>query len=146
MTPKTKSDVMRSISGCPGGTGNNGPVLSDNARHKPLRILNNAPHIAIVRRMRHILLSPLLGLLLGLSAHAASAACYADYKAKQDAPLRLHYGVMELRGDCSRSAARDEIADRLRRNGWILLNVVSVFDESGLDKRKSSAGQYFLRF
>ena len=96
--------------------------------------------------MRHILLSGLLGFVLTLGAHAADAACFADYKAKQDNPLRLHYGVMELRGDCTRSAAQAEIAARLARSGWVLLNVVSVFDESGLDQRKNSAGQYFLRF
>jgi hypothetical protein len=27
---------------------------------------------------------------------AAQAACYADYKAKRDDPLRLHYGVAEI--------------------------------------------------
>ena len=33
---------------------------------------------------------------LCLSAQAAGAACYADYKAKQDAPLRLHFSAGEL--------------------------------------------------
>lgn len=128
------------------GTGNNALPLSDNMLSKPLGILHNARFGAIFRNMRHILLSGLLGLILALGAQAADAACFADYKAKQDNPLRLHYGVVELRGDCSRSAAQAEIAARLERSGWILLNVVSVFDESGLDRRKNSAGQYFLRF
>ncbi len=96
--------------------------------------------------MKRILIPGLLGLTLTLAAEAATAACYADYKAKQNNPLRLHYGVVELRGDCSRAAAQAEIASRLDSAGWILLNVVSVFDESGLEQRKSSAGQYFLRF
>lgn len=76
----------------------------------------------------------------------ASAACFADYKAKQDNPLRLHYGVVELRGPCSANAAAQEIAPRIARDGWQLLNVVSVFDETGLNERQQSAGQYFLRY
>lgn len=121
-------------------------MLSDNVRRKPLGILNNAGIGGIVGDMKHLLLPTILGLFLSVGAQAAAAACYADYKAKQDNPLRLHYGVVELRGGCSRSAARAEITDRLRRAGWILLNVVSVFDEGGLDKRRNSAGQFFLRF
>lgn len=76
----------------------------------------------------------------------AAAACYADYKAKQDNPLRLHYGVAELRGPCTKSAAAQEIEARIARDGWALLNVVSVFDETGLNERRASAGQYFLRY
>lgn len=87
-----------------------------------------------------------LTLALSLLAFQASAACYADYKAKQDAPLRLHYGVIELRGECSASAAGAEIAPRLQRDGWTLLNVISVFDDAGLASRKDSAGPYYLRF
>jgi hypothetical protein len=78
-------------------------------------------------------------------ASAATAGCYADYKAKQDNPLRLHYGVAQI-AECSAAAARAELARRLQSNGWTLLNVVSVFDASGLDERKDSAGPYYLRF
>jgi uncharacterized membrane protein len=84
--------------------------------------------------------------LSALLAGPAAAACFADYKAKQDAPLRLHYGVIELRGPCDKAAAAGEIASRIAGDGWQLLNVVSVFDESGLDERRQSAGQYYLRF
>jgi hypothetical protein len=85
-------------------------------------------------------------LALTAATGAANAACYADYKAKRDNPLKLHYGVMQISGDCTKSAARAEAAQRLEARGWILLNVLSVFDESGLQKRKASAGRYFLRF
>ena len=85
-------------------------------------------------------------LILLASASAAQAACYADYKAKQDDPLRLHYGVAEISGDCSVSAAERALADRLDSAGWQLLNVLGVFDEQGLDERKDTAGEYFLRF
>ncbi len=81
-----------------------------------------------------------------LSTTAVQAACYADYKAKQDDPLRLHYGVAEVRGDCSVGSAEQQLEDRLDSAGWELLNVLGVFDDAGLDERKDSAGEYFLRF
>jgi hypothetical protein len=96
--------------------------------------------------MKRFLLSSLLGATLSVTATLASADCYADYKAKQDNPLRLHYGVVELRGDCARGAAQKEVRQRLQRAGWVLLNVVSVFGPEGLQSRKDSAGQYYLRF
>lgn len=79
-----------------------------------------------------------------LVAFPASAECYADYKAKQDNPLRLHYGVAEVTGDCSAGAAAQELAPRLSAAGWELLNIVGVFGPEGLDERRDSAGQFFL--
>ena len=93
--------------------------------------------------MRHLLSS---SLALVLSAGLAQAACFADYKAKQDDPLRLHYGVAEVRGDCTVSNAQSQLADRLESDGWTLLNVLGVFDDAGLDERKDSAGEYYLRY
>ena len=83
--------------------------------------------------------------LVTFSGPAFAADCYADYKAKQDNPLRLHYGVAEV-SQCSKRAAEAELSKRLERNGWTLLNVVSVFDASGLSERKQSAGPNYLRF
>ncbi len=83
---------------------------------------------------------------LCIMASAAHAACYADYKAKQDNPLRLHYGVAEVRGECTSRNAQSQLADRLSSAGWELLNIVSVFDDGQLDDKKDSAGEYFLRF
>ncbi|MCG6884776.1 MAG: hypothetical protein LJE62_13580 [Silicimonas sp.] len=76
------------------------------------------------------------------------AACYADYKAKQENPLKLHYGVVQVDiSPCVMSEnVRSSVADRLRSAGWQLLQVQSVFDDSGLGKRKRDAGQFFLRF
>ncbi|CUH79386.1 hypothetical protein TRM7557_02369 [Tritonibacter multivorans] len=91
----------------------------------------------------------LCGLLMALGLAAApvhAADCYADYKAKQDQPLRLHYGVMELSQGCNAQSARQEVAARLKRNGWTLLQVQSVFDAQGLQQRKTNAGKYYLRF
>lgn len=92
--------------------------------------------------MRHLSLAAGLVVLLALPAHAE---CYADYKAKQDNPLRLHYGVAQV-SDCNKKAAKAELAERLAAAGWTLLNVLSVFGPEGLEERKASAAEYFLRF
>lgn len=88
--------------------------------------------------------------LLGIAALPAAAECYADYKAKRDNPLRLHYGVIALpdRACASRDAASAEIAARIAVDDWTLLSVVSIFGAAGLDdeKRRASAGDYFLRY
>lgn len=92
-----------------------------------------------------------LKLIIGVVAWVAvanialAADCYADYKAKQDDPLRLHYGVAQV-SRCSKKAAENELSKRLASKGWTLLNVVSVFDESGLAERKESAGPNYLRY
>jgi hypothetical protein len=92
-------------------------------------------------------LLPMLALALAAAAAPASAACYADYKAKRDAPLQLHYGVIQLPdAACNPQAAAPVIAQRIGRDGWQLLAVVSVFDEAGLEARRDSAGAYFLRY
>lgn len=88
-----------------------------------------------------------LAALMAALALPAQADCYADYKAKQDNPLRLHYGVMQVSdGACSPRAAQAEIAPRLAAQGWTLLNVIGVFGPEGLDERKGNAGAYFLRY
>lgn len=82
-----------------------------------------------------------------LGASPAAAACYADYKAKQDNPLRLHYGVIQLTDNvCNMQSAGPVISGRIAGEGWTLLEVVSIFDDSGLASRQENAGQFFLRF
>ncbi len=95
--------------------------------------------------MKHTLISIALAAFL---ATPVSAACYVDYKAKRDNPLRLHYGVMELPDNAcgSLQAAADQISVRIGADGWVLLNVLSVFDQAGLEQRKESAGEFFLRY
>jgi hypothetical protein len=84
---------------------------------------------------------------LALTAAGPAQACYADYRAKMDNPLRLHYGVIDLPRDaCSVDAAAPVIARRIAAGGWELLQVVSVFDEAGLAARRADAGEYFLSF
>lgn len=79
-------------------------------------------------------------------ASSAHAECYADYKAKQDDPLRLHYGVTQVTGDCTIDNATLETKTKLEGTPWTLLTVLDVFDETGLEQRKESAGEFFLRF
>ncbi len=81
-------------------------------------------------------------------AAPADAACYADYKAKQENPLKLHYGVVKVDiSPCAMSNnVTSQVSRRLQSAGWQLLQVQSVFDDSGLGKRKQDAGEFFLRF
>lgn len=104
----------------------------------PIKRLSRRPALAL----------PALAFAAGLGLAAPAAAdCYADYKAKQDDPLRLHYGVAQVGdGNCAPGAAAGEIAPRLAGDGWTLLNVLSTFGPEGLDERKQSAGAYFLRY
>jgi len=96
--------------------------------------------------MKHAIISFALALAIGLAQPASAAECFADYKAKQDNPLRLHYGVAQINGACTPGAAASELATRLAQQGWTLLNVLSVFGPDGLAERKSSAGSNYLRF
>lgn len=109
----------------------------------PPLILNN---IAVSRHfmgMKQIALT----FALMLAAAPVQAACYADYKAKQDNPLRLQYGVSQVPDTaCSVSGAADHLSPRLAADGWQLLNVLGVFDASGLEQRRESAGPWFLRY
>ena len=98
--------------------------------------------------MRYTVISLIAGCLLAISASNAAAACYADYKAKQENPLRLHYGVVEVTAQpCQMSrAVTQAVAQRVAAGGWELLQVESVFDETGLEAKKRDAGQFYLRF
>lgn len=96
--------------------------------------------------MKHASLPLAITVALCLALPAQAAGCYADYKAKQDNPLRLHYGVAQINGACDAASAASELAPRLAAQGWTLLNILSVFDDEGLATRKNSAGQNYLRF
>ena len=87
----------------------------------------------------------LAAMMLAGLAMPANAECYADYKAKQDDPLRLHYGVAQVQA-CDTGGAEAELVPRLAADGWTLLTVLSTFGSEGLDERKDSAGAYFLRY
>ena len=90
----------------------------------------------------------MLGIALALAlSGAAQAECYADYKAKKEPPLQLHYGVAQVTdANCSRSGAEAELTPRLAADGWTLLNVLTTFGPEGLAERKERAGAYYLRY
>jgi hypothetical protein len=88
---------------------------------------------------------PLTLVLIACSA-SAQAACYADYTAKRDDPLRLHYGVAEIMGACTPEGAEVELTPRLAEGDWQLLSIEGVFDDAGLEERETSAGEYHLRY
>jgi hypothetical protein len=78
----------------------------------------------------------------------AQADCYVDYKAKQGDPPQFAYGVSQVSdGACGdRGAEAAELQPRLASDGWTLLKIVSSFGPEGLDERKASAGDFFLRY
>jgi hypothetical protein len=94
--------------------------------------------------MKTLILSALV--TLSLSA-AAQAQCFADYKAKQDNPLRLQYGIIELPSSAcgSVSAAQAYAAPVIARSGWTLLQIESIFDPSQFPARSANAGAIHRR-
>ncbi len=90
----------------------------------------------------------LLSLACALAATCAIAQepCYADYKASRAGPLELQYGVAEIFGGCSVQEAQQELRPRLAADGWQLLEVIATFGESGLEERRESAGEFYLRY
>ncbi len=65
-------------------------------------------------------------------ASPASAACFVQYKAKKDNPLRLDFGEMQVGvSDCSRQGVADSVAAALAARGWTLLTIVSVREDAG---------------
>lgn len=88
-----------------------------------------------------------LMLALALFCASPAQACYADYRAKMDNPLRLHYGVIDLPDTaCTPETARPIITERLAAAGWTLLQIITIFEAEDLPGRRADAGSYFLRF
>ncbi|WP_417722417.1 hypothetical protein [Salipiger sp.] len=90
-----------------------------------------------------------LTLTLALALPAASeAACFVEYKAKRDEPLKLQYGIAALPvAVCpSRDSAAAQLGPRLDRAGWTLLTVQSLSTAEPTAKMKANAGEFYLRF
>lgn len=66
--------------------------------------------------------------VLSVFASAAVADCTAEYKAKQDNPLRLEHGTLTVAGPCTVDAATPKVREALQQRGWTLLKVLSVSD------------------
>jgi len=78
---------------------------------------------------------------------SAQAACYAEYKAKQENPLKLHYGIMKFDSvECTASIVQKKVALRLLPHGWTLLNLLTVSRKLPTTQRKENAGENFLRY
>jgi hypothetical protein len=117
-------------------------------------ILNNigvtAKVTAFDRRMPmpRLALKLMTAAMLLLLALPARAECFVDYKAKQDDPLRLAYGVSQVSdaacGNPKQAGA--ELEPRLAADGWTLLKILSSFGPDGLCERKESAGEFYLRY
>ena len=86
--------------------------------------------------------------LVTVASTMAEAACFAEYKAKQDDPLKLHYGVISLpdQACANPKALRRAVQQRIAADGWTVLTVMSTFDETGLEMRRQNAGEFFLRY
>ncbi|KNG94536.1 hypothetical protein [Pseudaestuariivita atlantica] len=96
--------------------------------------------------MKHVLA---LCLALAASIGSAEAACYAEYKAKRDNPLQLHYGILQLPSDAAcrnQQRAGAVIERRIGRDGWTLLSVMSLSTTPPSAEQRSNAGQYYLRY
>jgi hypothetical protein len=130
-------------------------LLSDNKAEKIHMILNIIARLRIVGRtneqppfrsgkMKRLLTSVAMALVL---AGPAAAECYADFQFKRDDPIALRYGVALVSdANCSIDAAAVELGPRLASEGWTLLQILSTFGPEGLEERKASAGEWFLRF
>lgn len=120
-------------------------VIQYRTKSQPL-LLNIKPYKRMIQHMKHLFIPLCTAASLLLASPVLANDCFADYKAKQDNPLRLHYGVAKINGSCSAPAARSELTGRLAAKGWTLLSVLSTFSTDGLAERKQSAGSYYLRF
>ena len=88
----------------------------------------------------------LAGALVAALTLSAEASCYASYKAKRDDPLKLHFGVAEIRETCDADSAQVELTPRLAKDDWILLTIVEMIGEDKLGEVQARAGDYFLRY
>lgn len=106
-------------------------------------ILHIIEEYGSVKAMKKLAIYLFALMLFALPAHAG---CFADYKAKAEPPLQLHYGVIALDGPCSRESAQAEISRRIAKDGWSLLKVISLFDKAQARQKAPSAGEYFLKY
>jgi hypothetical protein len=76
--------------------------------------------------MKQILAPLLVSVLFSMAPALASAACYAEYKAKRNNPLKLVYDVARISGPCTVSSASAQLKSKLAKRGLTLLKVMSV--------------------
>ena len=77
----------------------------------------------------------------------AERAPVVERRGLEGRELALARGVVHERGEVHLVLDRQGLEVRQRtRCGHLAAQVQSVFDDSGLDKRKQDAGEFFLRF
>ena len=90
-------------------------------------LLNSHRVTRMLQSMKKLMLYMFAALFLGTSG--ASAACYAEYKAKRDNPLELFYDVAQISAPCTRASARAQLGALLASQGLTLLKVMSVSEQ-----------------
>lgn len=65
------------------------------------------------------------GTVQAQSQSASQGPCTVEYKAKQDDPLRLSVGTIQV-SQCAPAAAEAEARAQLAAQGWTLLKVLSI--------------------
>jgi hypothetical protein len=118
-------------------------------------LLNNAVNLVNFSRlytlrmfaMTKMIISALaLWICIGGSAALASGECYYLYKAKKNAPLQLHLGMMRINDTCSAGPHKTQLSDRLAQNGWKLMQIVKQYPEIDGVKFKNDLGEFFLKY
>ncbi len=81
-----------------------------------------------------------------LYTHASANNCFILYKAKKDNPLRLHVGIMEIERQCVDTDIEVLSQQRLKPDGWSLLQIVNRLQKIDTKKLESDLGEYFLKY
>jgi len=114
-------------------TGNNGPLLSDNAPENAApgnRLLNSHAERRMFASMQRIFTTLTVAAAIALaSAAGAQAACSVEYKAKRDNPLELFYDVAVVSGPCDRGTVRAQLGPILAGKGMTLLKILSIREQ-----------------
>lgn len=89
-------------------------------------LLKNMAQHRKFKSMTHTVKSPLMAALFAAIASTAAADCTAEYKAKQDNPLRLEHGTITVPGPCATDVVTPKVEAALAERGWTLLKILSV--------------------
>ena len=78
--------------------------------------------------------------------YAYADNCFVLYKAKKDNPLRLHLGLMEIERQCTDVDIEALSQQRLKSDGWSLLQIVDRSQKIDTKNIESDLGEYFLKY
>ena len=95
-------------------------------------------------RLKHLILAAAATVAMAMPA---SAACYAEYRAQQQSPVQLAFGVAEIRsGSCDAQSAAAYLRSALARSGWTLSNIVSTVSTNSAPGNSGYTNGHYLRF